>query len=395
MNTERFTEKQKRRYCLFVILTLPLGGMSTDVYMPSLPHISQYFSTTQAYTQLTVTVFIIAMAFAQLIAGPISDSFGRKKLLIASTSLQIIFVLGIIFSPTILSMLVFRFFQGLACAFMMVPARAIVTDIYTGEKLKKMIGTTSIFFALSPIIAPFIGGYLQHFFGWHSNFMFLLIYIALVFTLTLLRYQETISQKHPFVLSKLWHNYHRILRNKKFIRSSLFTSIVLGYFAMFVVTGPFLVQVTLKYSAIVYGHMALFLGVAWFLGTSLARLAFRYDIHLKTQIALIATLLISIMMLIKGYHVFNLWTLMIPTITLTILSGFKFPTYMAESLTIFPDIAASANGCLFSMTWLVFGAYTYAASFFNISTLIPISISYIVVSLLAIILYFGFLKKEI
>ena len=165
MNRKR-THNNKTYLAVLINIIIPLAGMSTDIYLPSLPAMCSHFHVAKALVQLTVTTYVLGVGIAQLIAGPISDANGRKKLLVFALLIQLIAILLIVLTPSIHWMIVFRFLQGIGAGLMVVPARAIINDIFSGTELKKQFNTLTISFAMAPIIAPFIGGYVQHYFGW-------------------------------------------------------------------------------------------------------------------------------------------------------------------------------------------------------------------------------------
>ena len=148
---------QKTRYAILANLLVPLAGMSTDIYLPSLPHMARAFSIDNSLVQLTITSFVTAMGFAQYLAGPVSDAIGRKSMIIISLVIQFISVITIIHVPSMPLIIAMRAVQGIACAFMIVPARALLNDNFEGNELKKKFNYLTISFALAPIIAPFIG----------------------------------------------------------------------------------------------------------------------------------------------------------------------------------------------------------------------------------------------
>ncbi len=380
---------RKYYYSILINLMLPLGGMSTDVYLPSLPAMGLHFGVTKALTQLTVTAFVIAMGCSQMIAGPISDALGRKQIVTMALLIQIIAVLSILFSPTIYWIIGFRFIQGCGTAFMMVPGRAIISDIFTGPELQKQINYYTISFALSPIIAPYIGGYLQQYLGWQANFSFILIYaLAMLFMLTIF-YKETHTNTHPLQPRRMLTNYQRILGNQYFLQNAIFVAFTMGYLALFSVAGPFLIQASLHKSAVFYGRIALLIGIAWFAGNTLNRILFRVDNKLKTQMALWLVLLIAVVfILFAHFNIFNIISLVFPTFLLILLTGFVFPIYISACIVIFTDLGASANGCLFAITWLIFGGYTILAALLKAHSMMPLAITYIGVSLLCLLYYY-------
>ncbi len=139
--------------------------MSTDIYLPSLPAIAQDFQTGKSLSQATMTSFVLALTLSQLIAGPVSDAMGRKIFILTSLFVQFLAIVAIIYSATIQWMIGLRFLQKLGTALMMVPVRTINIDVLSDHTLKKQLNYNTISFAIGPIIASFIGSYLQHYFG--------------------------------------------------------------------------------------------------------------------------------------------------------------------------------------------------------------------------------------
>ncbi|MCP4475198.1 MAG: multidrug effflux MFS transporter [Gammaproteobacteria bacterium] len=388
------TARQKRYFSLLVNTIIPLGGMGTDIYLPSLPAISAHFHVAKELVQLTVTFYVIAVALGQFISGPISDAYGRKKLLLIAVVVQLISALAIIFSPSIYLTILLRFIQGLGAGFMMVPARAIISDLFKKDEVKKQFNYLTISYAVGPIVAPFIGGYLQHYFGWQSNFIFIVSYALLLFLVLLFLYRETIINPHPFSISHLWKNYHTILSQRYFLLGTLFVGTCFGYIALFNVTGPFLVQITLKRTAITYGHFALLMGFAWFLGNILNRVLFHHSVKVKTQIGLWLTLItVALMLLFIKMGFANIFTLAIFTFLTIMFNGFMFTIYVSENLAIFPHLAASANACLFSIGWLMYAGYSVLGTALKIHSLSPFAITYTAIAIIALLFYYGLLAR--
>lgn len=389
-----FTHRQKILFAILVNIMAPLGGMSTDIYLPSLPALAVHFHSTKALAQLTVTAFVLSMAVMQLVAGPISDAIGRKKLLVMAMIVQLFAIVMIVISPNVSWMMAFRLLQGIGVAFMMVPMRAVLNDVFEGVELKKMFNVSTISFALGPIIAPFIGGYMQHYFGWQASFGFLFVYGFLMLCVMMFVYRETIPEKRTFSMHHLWKNYHTILQSKRFVFSAVLTGSMMGFFTLFTVSAPFLVQVVMHYSAITYGHLGLLMGVAWFMGNMTNRVFFHFNDNRKTQLGLVLIAVIALAMVVLARSLpIGLMVLVGPVFCMVWLSGMIFPIYVSECLSMFPKLAASGNACLFGIVWLVFGVYTVLAAVLKANTLMPLAFAYFGVSVLCLGLYYGFLNR--
>lgn len=152
---------------------LPISGFATDVYIPSLPAMARQLHVSNAAVQLSIVVFMVSSGLTQVFVGSLLDSFGRFRI---GFSALLVFTLAsftIALSHNIYLIYVMRALQGIAVAFIVVGKRAYFMDIFSGDKLKHYTSLFSIIWATAPILAPFIGGYLQTSFGWQSNFYFL------------------------------------------------------------------------------------------------------------------------------------------------------------------------------------------------------------------------------
>nr|WP_018299503.1 Bcr/CflA family efflux MFS transporter [Fangia hongkongensis] len=371
----------------FVNFTIPLGGMSTDIYLPSLPAMAKYFNTSSTEVQLTVTLFALGLAIGQVLTGPISDALGRKKIYLLGIILQLASVLYILLSTTVLSLIIVRFIQGFGAALMMVPARAMLNDVFEGAALKKQYTYITAAFALGPIIAPFIGGYLQHYFNWHASFIFVLIYLVVLFIICLLFVPETINSKKNFSLSHLTHSYHTVLTNKKFVTGALLLSFFFGYVATFNVAGPFIIQNLMGKNAIFYGYIALLMGVAWFAGNMISRLFFRFKLKHKSYALLGLILLMSVIMFVINLSSLSVPRFITPVFIITMSAGFLFPIYVGECLSLFRQEAASANGLLFAIIWVSFSLFSFIAANLKVHSLMPLLSCYVIVSLILLLVY--------
>lgn len=166
-------ENHKGFSTLLAFLLIPLSGFATDIYLPSLPAMAKDLHVSAGAIQLSLVFFMFSLGVSQIFIGSILDSFGRFKISIASLAVfsATSFVIAVV--PDINVMYAMRIIQGIAIAFIVIAKRAYFVDLFSGAKLKGYISSFSIIWACAPIMAPFLGGYLQSAFGWRSNFYFL------------------------------------------------------------------------------------------------------------------------------------------------------------------------------------------------------------------------------
>lgn len=171
------------------------GPLSLDMYLPALPQLAKSFHTVESSVQLTLTACLVGLAVGQLVAGPMSDAWGRKKPLIVGLAAYALASVLCAVAPDVASLTAARLVQGLAGAAGLVISRAMVRDLYDGEALAKFFSTLLLVNGLAPILAPLIGGQLTRVTSWRGVFVVLsLIGVALLLA-ALLGLHETLPKE--------------------------------------------------------------------------------------------------------------------------------------------------------------------------------------------------------
>ena len=153
-----------------------LGPISTDLYLPSLPSLARYFNVGVDDIQLTLSVFLVGLATAQLVYGPLSDRFGRRPVLLVGLAIYVVASFVCMLSPSVPVLVVARFVQAVGACVGPVLGRAIVRDVYGREGAARVLAYMSAAMALAPAIGPILGGFLENWFGWRINFLALVVY---------------------------------------------------------------------------------------------------------------------------------------------------------------------------------------------------------------------------
>lgn len=372
MKTLLRANKNKYLVAMLVFLTIPLSGVNMDIYAPSLPAISHYFHVSRELSQLTITVYLIGLGLMQLVAGSFSDSFGRKK---PFTVAMMIYIMTTFLVPsviTIYQLIGLRFIQGISLAMIVVPMRSVITDIFEGNELKKMMTYMTMAWSLGPILAPALGGYLQYYFGWKASFYFLVYYSLTMLLLSRIFLFETSTQQHPFRLSPMIHRYYRMLCNKEYVMSITLAGLLFSLITLFGVIGPFFIQTVLHYSAAQYGQLTLLMGLAWFLGTSSNRFMLQITLQKKATCAffcMIAT--IVCMLMVSILFPLTLYNIIIPMCCLLFFSGMLYPSYFIRSVLLFREASASANALFNSTAFLIGGIVSGLGSLIQLRTELP------------------------
>ena len=236
---------QKTNSKAFLVILLGVlsafGPFVVDLYLPSLPHLAQFFDTTASMTQLTLTTAMIGLAVGQLLLGPMSDKFGRKIPLIISLLIYIISTILLIFSPNIETMIVLRAVQGLSSAGSIVISRAIATDLYRGREMTRFFGLLMTINGIAPIISPILGSLLLEYIGWKGVFFFLAIIGIVVLLFCLCLKESLIIEKRlkGSVLSTFF-TFGKIIKNKLFMSYVGIESFLLAAMFAYIAASPFI-----------------------------------------------------------------------------------------------------------------------------------------------------------
>lgn len=212
---------RKQQFILILILgaLATISPFSIDMYLPGFPSIAEDLKTTIASVQLSLTSYFIGIAAGQMIYGPLLDRFGRKAPLYMGLVIYVIASFGCAFTGSVESLITMRFLQALGGCAGMVAAQALVRDLFPADKTAQAFSSMTLVVAVSPMIAPTVGGYMTAAFGWHSVFIVLaiitlLIVVCVYFILPQGRKADpSISLKPRAVLG----NFYTVIRQPQFL----------------------------------------------------------------------------------------------------------------------------------------------------------------------------------
>jgi DHA1 family bicyclomycin/chloramphenicol resistance-like MFS transporter len=217
-----------------------IGPFSIDTYLPSFPAIQGDLRVSAVQMQQTLSVYLLTFAVMTLFHGTLSDSFGRRPIVLVSLLVFAIASLGCALAATFEQLLVFRGVQGLSAGAGIVVGRAIIRDSLEGHAAQRLMSLVTMIFGVAPAIAPIIGGWLQGWFGWRSVFVFLLAYSAVLLLACRMRLPETLPRhdRQPFRLRPLARNYWTLGRSVPlFLLSSAIALNFCGFF-IYIVSAP-------------------------------------------------------------------------------------------------------------------------------------------------------------
>lgn len=394
--TSLITLREFKVLSLSILLAI-CGSLGTDIHLASLPHIMAYMHTNQQHMQQSVTTFILGVGVSVLVYGPLSDKFGRKPIVLFGLTLACLASYAAAFVQDITTFLILRTLQGMGSGVCWGLGRIIAADVMQGERLAAIGSYFTLFLSLSPLLAPVIGGYMQHWFGWQSNFILLGSIILVVIIVYAFLFEETNEHKragafHPVTLVKTYLSffYHRI-----FVGCIILTGISMSANIVYVTISSFIFQKQFHTSAIVYGWLTATVGIAGVVGKLISPffiLRFKNQKALLIGIALLVLsgIFLTVFALANAVSI----TIVLIGVSLAILAlVFVGSTTMAMALSPFHDKRGSA-GALFSSFQLLisFVVSAYVASLPHLGTSL-LAGTYLVLGILSVLCYLFLLRR--
>jgi MFS transporter, DHA1 family, multidrug resistance protein len=335
---------------LLLVCASSVTIMSTDLYTPSLPHLPGYFHTDATTVQLTISVNLFAYAFAQLFLGPLSDRLGRRPVFIAALIGFTLISLACAAAPTIETLIAARLIQGAVASAEGVLGYAIINDLYEEKDSAKVFAAFGMAIALTPAVAPLIGGYIYVWFGWRATFLVLMVMAAIVAALILRYLPETLPRPDADAMrpARLVRGYGALLGNPAFMGFTVASSLPLMTMFAFVTEGPFLMIDLMQVPTEEYGLYYVVIVAAFFASSLIANRAtdligLARLLQLGFGISLLAALAF---MLIVIDEALTPWRLVLAVSVWIFGAGFAFAAAPARALSSVADGGGYASATL-------------------------------------------------
>lgn len=225
---------------LVVAALATLAPFTIDTYLPSFPDIGVQLHASPAQMQLTLSLYLLASATATLVYGPLSDGFGRRRVIMTALAIYAVASIGCALAESIHELILLRIGQGLSASAGMVVGRAMIRDVFHGSDAQRVMSRVMLLFSVAPAVAPIIGGWLHDAFGWHSVFLFL---AAVAFLLLLMVWQATtetlaVEKRHSIHPVAILRAYGKALRNRHFLTLVFCFAMTFGGFFVYVAGAP-------------------------------------------------------------------------------------------------------------------------------------------------------------
>ena len=217
-----------------------LGPFAVDTYLPSFHDIEMSLNASSIEVQQTLTAYLLSFSIMALWHGALADALGRRRVVLVSLALFCLSMGGAVFATRIEHLWILRAVQGMSAGAGVVISRAIVRDLFDGEKAHRLMSNITMMFALAPAIAPVIGGNLQAWFGWRSIFIFLALMALAVFLACWHLLPETLppERRQSLKISYLARSYKDLLISGRFMAASGAITFNFAAFFIYIMSAP-------------------------------------------------------------------------------------------------------------------------------------------------------------
>jgi MFS transporter, DHA1 family, multidrug resistance protein len=353
--------RRKAKLTLLLASLTMLGPFSIDTYLPAFPTMQAALPATEVQMQLSLTVYFIGFAVFTLFHGAVSDSIGRKPVIVGTLAMHAIGSIGCALAGSITGLLVFRLLQGMFAGAGFVVGRAIVRDLFDGSEAQRQLSRIQMLFAIAPIVAPILGGWIVAHAPWPTIFWFLAAFAATLALWAKLALPESHpkSKRLPLALGSLTRTYAKIFFNKRFQLLAAIPGINFMGFFVYIAGAP----------AFILGHMQLTTKDFWMLfvpgitGITLAayasgrvagRLPMRRQISIGFSVIAFAVIL---NLIVSAFVAPNVWVHIAPFVIYAFGMAFITPTITIALLDAFSwargSVSALQSSCHVAMMAVV------------------------------------------
>jgi MFS transporter, DHA1 family, multidrug resistance protein len=337
-------------------LTVLLGALiavaplAMDIYLASMPSMTRALATTPEKVQLTLSVYMYAWGFSQLLAGPLSDRYGRRPALIGGLALFVVASVACALSRTIEMLIAARGLQAIGMATVAVVPRAVARDLYSGERAAHLLALMGMVLGVAPVVAPIIGSQLHVLLGWQANFVFVAVFAAVLFGWVVTQLPETLRARNLAATrpATMVANYVRLLRSRGYLGYLLMASF--GFAGLFAfLAGSSFVFINVMHRSerefgLLFGCVMLGNITGAILSSRLGpRLGIERTIRTSSWLLLASGLAMAALAWAGVNHPL---AVVVPMFAYMVSLMTTMPQAMAGALTPFPDIAGSASALL-------------------------------------------------
>ncbi|MCD9141990.1 multidrug effflux MFS transporter [Streptomyces albireticuli] len=385
-----------------LLVTLVLGGLtalpplSMDMYLPALPEVTDALHSPAATVQLTLTACLLGMALGQLVVGPMSDKWGRRRPLLTGMVIYVIATAVCALAPTAGLLIGFRLVQGLAGAAGIVIARAMVRDLYDGVAMARFFSTLMLVSGVAPVVAPLIGGQVMRVTDWRGVFVVLTVIGVLLTLVVWRRLDETLppGRRHAGGLGEALRTMGSLLSDRVFTGYMLAGGFAFAALFAYISASPFVVQDIYGASpqtfSLLFGVNSVGLVLVGQINGKL--LIGRVSLDKALAVGLAVITLASVALLLMASGVFGeagLAPIAAGLFVLMSAMGLAMPNTNAQALMRSRDAAGSASALLGTSTFLLGAVASPLVGIAGEHTAVPMAVVQLVCALAAVGCFVG------
>jgi MFS transporter, DHA1 family, multidrug resistance protein len=365
--------------------------ISVDGSLPAMPGIAEYFKTSTASVQYSLSVVVLGIALGQLVYGPLSDRFGRKPVILVGVLLYVVVAVACANATSIGMLIGLRFLQGFFACSGIIVARAVIRDLFDREAAARLFALMMGIHGIMPTIAPGLSGWLTQEYGWQTVFWVMAAFglftvLTVLFGLTESNKQRNLDAVRPAVL---FRNYRAILRTRAFRSNATCACFMYGALMAYFAGAPVGLIQYLGLSPVQFG-IAMAVPIVFYIVAqiSVARVAHRIGVDLMIRVGVLLAATAGIGMLgfvLSG--MINVYTLMGPVVLLLISLAFIIPGTTAGAMSPFAEMAGAASSLLGFIQFLAAAIATAMIGLLNDGTPLPMAAAVFICTICAALAY--------
>lgn len=370
--------------------------MGTDIHLASLPFIAEYMHASQAQVQQSVPLYVLGMASSLLFYGPISDRVGRKPVMIFALSFASVFCFVGALTQHITAFLAARILQGVGCGACIGMGRAMAVDVVQGDRLATLASYFSLFNNISPLLAPALGGYVQHYLGWQMNFVFFGIFLLLLLLLVIFVLPETNKHKNPHAikLPVLLETYFSLLKYPVYVGCTLIAGLSIACGSTYNTISSYIFQKQYLLTPVSFGWITALTVIGSVLGKIFAPFSIKRLKGIRTMHLGLSLLALSgvLLLLFVETNIISVFLIVLGVIVMRFAQSIIMPITSSRALSAFHDRRGSASALYSSIQLLV--AFS-VASFVGGSPfegVMMLGLTFFILSVAGLLLYFFLIR---
>jgi len=372
----RNTTSKKKFYLILILGFLTaIGPLSIDMYLPAFPAIAKSLNTSVARVTLSLSSFFIGISVGQLFYGPLLERFGRKKPLYAGLCIYLLASVGCALAASVDALIALRLFQALGGCVGMVAARAMIRDLFDVKENAKIFSTLMLVVAVSPIIAPTLGGYITAALGWHYVFIMLIIIDVLILTGIYFMLPETKKPDPGFSLKpgSIIKSYASVITHPQFYTYAFTAAVSAASIYAYIGGSPHVFMEIYKVNEKQYGWIFALIAMGLIGASQLNSVLLKnYTSEQIIKAALTCqTIIGAVMVLISLFGWGDLFVTIFFIFIFFCCQGFVFPNASALSLASFGHNAGSASALLGGIQMGIGAGTSALVSFLQNNTALP------------------------